>query len=80
LPSTHNTACPCCPCLALLQLKEILQLPVLVVLDEAYIEFSEVPSKVRSGVCCRWGCGPCRPARITVLPHVVYLAVLIEVL
>lgn len=30
-----------------LQLKEILRLPVLVVLDEAYIEFSDVPSKVK---------------------------------
>jgi histidinol-phosphate/aromatic aminotransferase/cobyric acid decarboxylase-like protein len=33
--------------LELLQIKAILDLPVLVVLDEAYIEFSNVPSKLR---------------------------------
>jgi histidinol-phosphate/aromatic aminotransferase/cobyric acid decarboxylase-like protein len=40
----------------MLQLKEILQLPVLVVLDEAYIEFSDVPSKVMEFSCCCCGC------------------------
>lgn len=37
-----------CPALhACAQIRAILDLPVLVVLDEAYIEFSEVPSKLK---------------------------------
>ncbi len=36
----------CLSCVLSIQIKAILALPVLVVLDEAYIEFSEVPSRL----------------------------------